>query len=293
MKPSRFSYASPATLDAALALLAGHGEMARPLAGGQSLIPAMNFRLAAPEVLVDLGNIPALRGIALRPDGGLEAGAMARHADFEHSAAVARSHPLIPAVMAHVAHAQVRYRGTLGGSLAHADPAAEWAAVCVALDAVVTVAGANGPRDVPAADFTQGVYTTALQPGEILARVAFPPWPAGRRWGFCEIARRTGDFALAGAIALLDGTADGICHAARIVVFGVADTPVVLRALGERLLGRRVDAEACDEIGFFARSAIEPRSDLHASADYRVDLIEAVVARALRRAIQPDPQEWT
>ncbi len=301
MKPSPFDYHRPATLDEALGLLQAH-EDARLLAGGQSLIPAMNFRLAAPEVLIDLGDIAALRDITVDQAGNLKIGAMASHADCQRSQTIQEGWPLIAEALAYVAHAQVRHRGTIGGSLAHADPAAEWPALCVALDATLTVTGPAGTRNIAAVDFFQGVYATSLEAHDILTAITFPAWPSGRRWGFHEVSRRQGDFALAGAAVVID-THDGqICSHAKAVLFGVADTPVALPALTRRLeraelppAGFGPDHEAaeesehtffqrCDDLAWFARTAVEPRSDLHADAAYRQDLIQAVVALALRQA---------
>src|SRR5690606_5868549 len=174
MKPPRFQYEAPSTLDEALRRLAALGDSAKVIAGGQSLMPAMNMRLATPEVLVDLRRLDALRGIRELPSGATEIGALTTHASCERSELLQRRLPLIPAVMRFVAHPQIRNRGTIGGSLAHADPAAEWQAVCIALDATIVVASADGQRRVKAVDFTQDVYTTDLQPGELITAVEFP-----------------------------------------------------------------------------------------------------------------------
>lgn len=285
MKPPKFQYEAPSSLKEALGRMAELGDAAKFLAGGQSLVPAMNMRLATPEYLIDLGRIEALRGIRELPDGGVQAGALTTHAAFERSELLQRRMPLIPAVMRFVAHAQIRNRGTIGGSLAHADPAAEWQAVCIALDATVVVASAQGQRRVKAADFTQGVYTTDLQPGELIEAVEFPAWPAQRRWGFEEVSRRLGDFAITGALCTLELDAGSLCKQARCVVFAASPKPVVIEAASALLNGRIVTDEAITAVALAARAAVEPMSDHHASAEYRLELVETLTARVLRQAL--------
>ncbi|MEL3891980.1 xanthine dehydrogenase family protein subunit M [Ferrovibrio sp. MS7] len=285
MKPSRFEYTAPTSLGAALQALQDGGDDARVIAGGQSLIPMMNFRLAAPEKLIDLRRVQELTGISQIEGGLIRIGAMTRHRAVETSDFLLQHLPLLPAAMAHVAHVPIRNRGTIGGSLAHADPAAEWPALCLALDATMVVAGPSGERLVPAADFAQGVLTTALEPGEILKEILFPAWPAGRNWGFTEIARRRGDFAIVGVACIVDRDAAGIVAAARIVVFGASDTPVLSLEAAEAITGKRLDAALARGAGRAASAAIEPRSDLHASADYRSQLIEVLVGRALQQVL--------
>ncbi|MDO8278539.1 MAG: xanthine dehydrogenase family protein subunit M [Burkholderiaceae bacterium] len=285
MKPPKFQYEAPSSLKEALGRMAELGDTAKFLAGGQSLVPAMNMRLATPEYLIDLGRIEALRGIRELPDGGVQAGALTTHAAFERSELLQRRMPLIPAVMRFVAHAQIRNRGTIGGSLAHADPAAEWQAVCIALDATVVVTSAQGQRRVKAADFTQGVYTTDLQPGELIEAVEFPAWPAQRRWGFEEVSRRLGDFAITGALCTLELDAGGLCKQARCVVFAASPKPVVIEAASALLNGRIVTDEAIAAVALAARAAVEPMSDHHASAEYRLELVETLTARVLRQAL--------
>lgn len=285
MKPPVFEYLRPATLEAAVQALATRRDQAKLLAGGQSLVPVLNLRLAAPDLLIDLNAIAALRELSHERDGSLRVGAMTRHRTMERDAGVARSHPLIPAVVSHIAHVQIRNRGTIGGSLCHADPAAEWPAVCLACEAEMTLAGPSGQRVVPASEFSLGVYTTALEPDEILAQIRFPAWPAGRRWGFLEVSRRRGDFAIVGVIALLDFDRAEVCTKARIVVFGAADVATTAARAAASLAGGRVDAASIKAAAALARGEIETRSDHHASADYRADLVETLVARALRQAM--------
>lgn len=269
MKPPRFDYEAPLTLPEALQRLSQCGEDVRALAGGQSLVPAMNLRLANPARLIDLNRITGLRGMELLPDGRLLAGAMTRHADFERSTQLRERMPLIPVVMARVAHPQVRNRGTIGGSLAHADPAAEWPALCMVLGATIVAASPQGERRIRAEDFPQGVYSTALAPAELITRIEFPAWPAGRRWGFEEVSRRQGDFAITGAMCWLDLDAQQRCTALRVVVFAAADQPVLIDA-AQSLLGQPLTAQTLAPVAAAAAQAISPLSDQHASADYRL-----------------------
>src|SRR5262252_6295097 len=206
MKPAPFEYHRPASLQEAFDLLDRYGEDGRILAGGQSLVPTMNMRLVTPRAVIDINRLPDLDAIRITPDG-LVVGALARHETLERSALVREHAPLIAAAMPHVGHEAIRTRGTLGGSLALADPAAELPACAVALGATIGLTSRRGRRDVPAADFFRGIYTTALESGELVTEVAVPR-AAGWRWGFEELARRHGDFALAGLAAgvRLDGT---------------------------------------------------------------------------------------
>ncbi len=283
MKPAAFDYRAPATLDEALALLAANPE-AKLLAGGQSLVPVLNFRLAAPPLLVDLRRISALAGIALEPDGALVAGAMTPHRAFERDARVRAAQPLAAAAVPHVGHVAIRNRGTIGGSLCHADPAAEWPAVALACGATMTIAGPGGTRTVGAGDFFTGLFETAVGAGEFLTAVRFPGWPARRRHGFVEVARRHGDFAIVGVAAAVDLDGRGDVAAARIAVFGAADTPVLAREAGQVLAGRHGEG-AVREAGRLARAHIPARADHHASAEYRAELVEVLVRRALEQAL--------
>jgi len=287
LKPPAFEYLAAATVDEALDLLETHGDDARLLAGGQSLVPAMNFRLAAPAVLVDLNTVASLAGTSVDDEGRLVVGAMTRHRFFEMSEPIGRGWPLLRHAMASVAHVAIRNRGTIGGSLCHADPSAEWPALCLACDAVMVVRGRARRRQVRAEEFSQALFSTALEAGELLEQVIFPAWPAGRRWGFQEVARRRGDFAIAGVACVLDLGADGRCSDARIVVFGVADRPLLLVDAARALAGVAPDERAVREAAVRARGAVACRSDHHASAEYRSELIEALTERALRQALAP------
>ncbi len=202
MKPAPFDYVCPAALDEAVALLAARPGEARPIAGGQSLMPLLAFRLAAPALLVDLRNIPGLDGIAVSDDG-VRLGARVRWRDIEDDPRLRSAHPLLAAAVGHVAHYQIRNRGTVGGSLAHADPAAEMPGIAVTCEAEIAAVGPTGARAIAAAEFFFGPLATALAPDEIITELQLPAWLAGRRWGFEEFSRRRGDFALAGVGAVL------------------------------------------------------------------------------------------
>ena len=229
MKPAPFKYYAPTTTEEALALLAQHGYEAKVLAGGQSLIPTMNFRLAQPTVLVDLNTIPELFYIEPDKNGGVLVGAMTRESQVEHAPLIAERAPLVYETMPHIAHPQIRNRGTFGGCMAHADPAAELPAASLALTARFRVRSQSGERWVPADEFFIGFFTTALEPDELLVEVALPPMPPGSGWSFQEIARRHGDYALVGAATVVTLDDQGRCQGARIVFLSVGDGPVEIR----------------------------------------------------------------
>jgi carbon-monoxide dehydrogenase medium subunit len=267
----------------ALSALADAAGEAKILAGGQSLMPMLNFRLLRPSILVDINRIDGLGYI--EDDGAIiRIGALTRHFQLETSAVIARHLPIVSHAMTHVAHLAIRNRGTIGGSLAHADPAAEWPALCLACEAELTLTSVDGSRDLPADSFSRGVFSTALMPNEILSAIRFPAWPATRRWGFQEIARRHGDFALAGVMCTVDLDDTRRCAAARIVVFGVADKPTLVPEASAVLTGRLPDLARAREAGRIARARIVPRGDLHASAAYRAELVDVLTRRALVQA---------
>jgi len=283
MKPPRFDYACPATLGEAVALLAAHHGEAKPLAGGQSLMPVLAFRLAAPSLLVDLRNLPDLDGITIGADG-VRLGAKVRWRDIERDQRLAAAHPLLRAAVDHVAHYQIRNRGTVGGSLAHADPAAELPGIAVACDAAIEAVGPNGKRTIPAAAFFTGPLTTALALDEIVTELRLPPWPPARRWGFEEFARRRGDFALAGIALHYDLGTDGRVINARVAVIGACAQPHRIAAAEAALDGRKPDEATILAAAAAAAKAVNPPEDIHAGADYRRALVEVMVERALRRA---------
>ena len=285
MKPPPFRYADPASLEEALALLARHGADARVLAGGQSLMPLLNFRLARPAHVIDVNRLDALAAIAPAADGGLRLGALARQRALERSGLVRERCPLLAQALPLVGHPQIRARGTLGGSLAHADPAAELPAVMVALEARLTLRRAGGERIVAAGDFFVGLLTTALGPDELLAEIALPPWPARTGSSVREVARRHGDFALGGVAATLTLDARGRVDRARLVGFGVGPGPVRLLDAERVLAGNAPTPAVVAEAGRLASAAVDPGDDIHASAAYRRRLAGVLTTRALADAL--------
>jgi aerobic carbon-monoxide dehydrogenase medium subunit len=280
MKLPPFDYACPSSIAEAIALLASHRGEAKVLAGGQSLIPMLAFRVAAPAVLIDLRKIAELRRIGLANDG-VTLGAMVRWRDILEHPELRTAHPLLMTAVAHVAHYQIRNRGTVGGSLAHADPAAELPAIAVTCDAGITVMGKAGERIVAARDFFRGPLTTALAAEEMVTEIRFPAWPAKRRFGFCEFARRRGDFALAGAAVFYDDNG-GTAANAHVGAFGVADRPLRLSAVEAALNGNPINEATIVEAEAAASAAVDPPDDIHASGAYRKALIGVMVERALR-----------
>src|SRR5947208_2945701 len=285
MKPAPFDYFAPATLDEALALLAEHGGDAKPLAGGQSLLPAMNFRLARPAVLVDLNRISELAYV--RAESGVAIGAMTRQRVVERSEVVARAAPLLAEALPSIAHPQIRNRGTVGGSIAHADPSAELPAVMLALEARFRAQGSTGERSIPAAEFFKGMLETALAPGELLIEIALPPLPARGGTAFLEVARRHGDYALVGVAGVVTLDPRGRCQSARIACLSVGDGPVLLSEAGKLLAGQSPSEELLRAAADAAATRdIDPPSDIHASAAYRRQLVAA------RKTIDELPLEW-
>ena len=279
MKPAPFAYHRPATLDEAFSLLERYGPDARLLAGGQSLVPALNMRLATPAALVDINRLPGLDAIVFAPEG-LTIGALARQEAVLRSPLVARHAPLVAQAMPQVAHLALRTRGTVGGSLAQADPAAELPACAVALEAVLRVARRGAARKIPAARFYRGIYTTALEPGEILTGLVIPPLAAGWRSHFSELARRHGDYALV-ALAAHGRIADGAIGEARLVFAGVGLTPVRAGGAEAAVSGRRPDAAMLAEAGRALDADLDPPADIHASAALRRHLARVLLSRAL------------
>ena len=283
MKLPAFGYASPSSLSDAIALLAAARGTAKPIAGGQSLIPVLAFRLAKPALLVDLRNVPGLDRIRIGADG-VRLGAMVRWCDIEADDRLRCAHPLLVDAVSHVAHYQIRNRGTVGGSLAHADPVAELPGVAVACEAELTLMGPQGSRVVSASDFFRGALSTVLTDDELIVEVRLPAWPNSRRWAFEEFARRRGDFALAGIVAFYDRDASGRATNTRLVAIGTAQYPRRLRRAEAALDGSPVDEQAIERAARAARLEVEPASDLHASADYRRSLVETLAERALLEA---------
>jgi aerobic carbon-monoxide dehydrogenase medium subunit len=281
MKPAPFEYHSPQQLKEAAELLAKLPN-AKLLAGGQSLVPMMNFRYVIVDHLVDLGSLEELRGIAVG-DGLLRIGAMTRQRDLEISPDIAKHCPLMAEALRHVGHRQTRNRGTIGGSLAHADPAAELPAVCAAYDATIHAASVRGIRRIPFREFAAGFMMTALAPDEMIAAIDLPIWRLGHGHGFHEFARRQGDFAIAGAAALLDVGVDNVVRRAALTLFGVTVSPLRVEAAESRLIGQPLDAGAI-RAAAAAAWLIEPISDIHASGEYRRHLAQVLSSRALNDA---------
>ena len=287
MKPAPFQYFAPTTLDQALDLLERYNYDAKPLAGGQSLVPAMNFRLARPGVLVDLNRVPDLAFVRPGSDGGLRIGAMTRQRQVERDPLVAERAPLIHETMPHIAHPQIRNRGTFGGSLAHADPAAELPAVLTALQGRFRLESKRGQRWLSADEFFVDFFTTALEPDELLVEIAVPPLPARTGWSFQEVARRHGDFAMAGLATLVTLDEQGRVQEARLVYLSVGDGPVTARQAAQVLQGQEPTEEAVQEAAeVAARQDVDPVSDIHASSDYRRHLVKVLARRTLRVAVQ-------
>jgi carbon-monoxide dehydrogenase medium subunit len=283
MKPAPFAYHAPRSVDEAVELLAAHGDDAKVLAGGQSLVPAMNFRLARPAVLVDINRVPEL-GFCSVSNGTLRIGALARHARFERPVADGPLGALLADVVRYIAHLPIRVRGTFAGSLAHADPAAEWCVVATTLDAEILARGPGGERSIEAGTFFRSILTTSLRPDELITEVRLPVLGPDWRFGFAEFSRRAGDFALSMALAALrlDG---GRITEARIGVGGAGERPLRIGEAERALAGTTPRPEGLAEAGAIAGATVEPFEDLHATVAYRRDLVRAMTRRALERAL--------
>jgi carbon-monoxide dehydrogenase medium subunit len=282
MKPPRFEYHAPRSVDEAVALLARYGGDAKPLAGGQSLVPLLNFRLARPAALIDLNRIPALAGIR-EVDGRVVFGAMTRQRTVEFSPVVTRRLPLLAEATRWVGHLPIRSRGTIGGSLAHADPSAEYPAVLTALDGTVVARGQKGERVLTATELFETYLTTSLGPDELLTEVRLPATPSGAGWAFEEFARRHGDFAIVGIAAAL--WRDAGRWTVRLATAGAGPVPVRLREAEGIIERDGVGDKAVVAAAARAAELVQPDSDLHASADYRRNLTRVLTERALRKAI--------
>jgi carbon-monoxide dehydrogenase medium subunit len=282
MKLPPVEYEAPTTVAEAIDLLAEHGDEASVLAGGQSLIPLLALRLARPEVLIDINGIAELSGVSAA-NGHVAIGATTREYVAEESGTVADTLPLLAAALPLIGHEAIRSRGTIGGSLAHADPAAELPAVARALNAEFVVRGPSGTRVIPAAQWFDGYLTTSRRPDELLAEVRFPAAGPGTGVSFEEVARRHGDFAIVGLAASLVFS-DGVISEARLAFAGVSDVPVRAAAAEDLLAGERPSAELFDEAARRATEDLDPPADLHGSSDYRKTVAAAVVRRGLRAA---------
>lgn len=281
MKPPPFEYRRPASVQDVAALLAEHGEDAKILAGGQTLVPMMNFRLVAPAIIVDINDVAGLDHIELRADR-LRLGALVRWQQLETDPTVARANPMLAEAVRHIAHYQIRNRGTWAGSCAHADPAAEFPAVALISDARFGLYSSRGRRELPADEFFLGPLTTALAPDEMLVDVEMPAWPADRQWAFEEFALRSGDFAIAGVAVSIDPTLDtgGI----RFVAFGVGERPRRLRKAEAAVAKSGLTVPSIAQAAAAAAEEVDAQSDIHAPADYRRSLVGVLLERAVRRA---------
>jgi aerobic carbon-monoxide dehydrogenase medium subunit len=278
-----FKYHTPATLAEVLDLLAAHGEEAKPLAGGQSLVPMLTLRLIRPAVIVDLARLEELRGVR-RENGTLHIGALVRHRTLERGEGTLSACPVLQEAAGYIGNVRVRTLGTIGGSLAHADPAAELPAVVRALDATIVARGPNGERLIPASDFFVSILTTALRPGEVLVEVRVPV--LGPRVGYAleEFSRRAGDFAIVASVAIVELDSEGRVAHARVALAGVGPTPCRLSSVEGALTGARASGETFRRVVAAASLEIDPSSDVHASAVYRKHLSRVLTARALERA---------
>jgi carbon-monoxide dehydrogenase medium subunit len=284
VKPAPFEYHAPRSVDDAVALLAEHGDEAKVLAGGQSLVPMLNLRLTRFETLVEIGRIPALRTIE-QVNGAVRIGAMVPQCEIERDGLVAKAVPLLARATPLIGHFQIRSRGTLGGSIAHADPAAEYPAVALALDAEIEAQGPGGVRTIDAGAFFAGTWTTALEPDEVLTGLRFADWGPGTGVAVRELARRHGDFALAGAACAVQVDGDTVTRAA-IALLGMGSTPLRAGAAEAALVGSAAGEVDPREIGELAVRDTEPQDDLHASAGLRRRAATALTARALAEALE-------
>jgi aerobic carbon-monoxide dehydrogenase medium subunit len=280
MKPAPFRYVAVRTIDQALQLKAEHGDDARFLAGGQSLVPTMNFRLAQPAMLIDINPLDELSGVN-NGGGTVRIGALTRYRSLERDPATARQLPLIHEALPHIAHPQIRNRGTIGGNLAHADPASEMPAIVVALGGRLCARSAKRERWIAAADFFVGAMTTALEPDEMLTDVEMPVAPPGSGACFMEMSRRRGDFAIIGVACTVRLDADGRCVEARIALCNAGDGPVFAAAAGEALAGRRIGEKEIAEAADLVQGAIDPGGSIHASREFQRHIAGVLTARVL------------
>jgi CO/xanthine dehydrogenase FAD-binding subunit len=286
MKPAPFRYFDPDTVDDVVDLLGEWGDEGKLLAGGQTLGPMLNFRLLAPRALIDLNRVESLSYRARLDDGGLGIGALTRQQMLEDDADVAVAQPLVAAAMPLIAHRAIRNRGTVGGSISHADPAAEWGGLVAALDATMVIRHRkHGEREVAAADFYKGLLQTALEPDELLSEIRLPAWPSGAGWSIREFSRRHGDFALTGIACVIALDPHGRCSKVRLAAFGVEANPRRLAEAESALLGEPPDDKLIAEAARLASKGVEPLDDRHASAEYRRQLVAVLMQRAVAETL--------
>jgi aerobic carbon-monoxide dehydrogenase medium subunit len=282
VKNPPFTYHRPSSIDEALALLAEHGDDAKVLAGGQSLLPIMALRLGRPEHLVDIGRLPGLDRIE-HGDNGVTIGALVRHSTAERSEVLASHAPVVADAMPHIGHRAIRNRGTVCGSVAHADPAAELPAVALALDATIVARSATASREIPASEFFLGYLQTALRSEELLTEVRLAPWPASSVGAVTEVSRRHGDYALVGCVTRLD-LDGGAITAAALAYFGVAGTPVRVPEAEQTLVGHAPEPDLFARAGSIVAEQLQPSADVHATASYRRHLAGVLTRRGLTAA---------
>lgn len=290
MKPPLFTYYCPHSLDETLELLQEHGEDGKILAGGQSLMPLMSLRLARPAAVIDVNRVPDLDRVFTTRDGGLSIGALTRQRSLERSADLKQQHPLLAAAVPLIGHFQIRNRGTVGGSLVHADPAAELPAVMTCVGADFVLRSTSGERVMPADEFYLGYMATAVEPNEILTEIRIPAWNAPKAWAIEEVARRKGDFAMVGVALAMELTDDSTCKEARITLFGVSGKPVRMEKAEQRMAGAALDEATFKDIEQIVADDLDPDSDIHASALYRKEVGGVLTRRALAAA-SAQPQE--
>src|SRR5882757_30035 len=286
MKPAPFKYIAASSLDHALSLKAEYGDDARFLAGGQSLMPAMNFRLSQPSVLIDVNPLSDCGGIVRSDRGEIRVGAVTRYRELERDADFLRLCPLFADALPHIAHPQIRNRGTIGGNLSHADPASELPAIAVAMQARMRIKSAKGEREVAASEFFQGLLTTDIQSDEMLVGIAFPAPTARTGTCFMEVARRRGDFALAGVAAIMTVDDQGRCSQVRLALCGVGDGPVDASAAASSLVGQHGSGEAIEAVAAEVQGLIEPSGNVHATPDYQRHIAGVLTQRAIGAAFQ-------
>ena len=284
MKPAKFDYHRAENLQHACVLLTEHGDDAKILAGGQSLIAAMNFRLATPKVLIDISNVEE-PNLVIDEQDGVRVKATTTQRTAEKDAGLRQRIPVLVHAIEHISHFQVRNKGTIGGSIAHADPASELPAMSLLLDAELEIESASSKTVVPAEDFFITYMTTALQTDEVLSSILFKVPPQTSGWGFHEITRRAGDFPLAGSAAIIDLDTDGNCSYARVSLFGVDATPIRAREVEDALLGKRCSPEVLREAAASVRGIIDPETDVHVTEEYRRNAAESLTVRALEDAL--------
>ena len=283
MYPSRFRYEAPRSLDAAIGLLQAGGDEAKVLAGGQSLVPLMKLRFASPELIVDINNLPGLGYHRADPDGTLRIGALCRHADLEHSALLPGTQPTMTAAAPLIADPIVRNRGTLVGSLCHADPQGDWASVVLALGGSVVAQGPRGRRVIRVADFVTGPFQNVLEPDEIAVEAVIPPPQGTRAGGYLKLERRVGDFATVGVAVAVETAGETVAKAG-IALTGVGGSTIDAAAAGEALVGRPLTAEIIEQAAGLAAEAANPQTDHRGSAEYKRHMVRTFVTRILSRA---------